>query len=78
MASIEVIIRDDDGKIISQKPAKLVNLKQANLNSIEAEVESWRKEALPEIEAELLRQAQTEFTTGEKTSSDCGVMEPMQ
>jgi hypothetical protein len=66
MASIEVIIRDDDGKIISQKPAKPVNLKQANLDSIEAEVESWRKEALPEIEAELLRQAQTAFTTGEK------------
>jgi len=31
MASIEVIIRDDDGNIISQKPAKQVNLKQANL-----------------------------------------------
>jgi hypothetical protein len=68
MASIEVIIRDDDGNIISQKPAKQVNLKHANLDSIEADVENWRKEALPEIEAELLQRAQTEFTLGEKTS----------
>lgn len=68
MASIEVIIRDDDGNIISQKPAKQVNLKNANLDSIEADVEQWRKDTLPEIESELLQQAQTEFTTGEKTS----------
>lgn len=68
MASIEVIIRDEDGNIISQKPAKQVNLKNANLDSIEAEVEQWRFEALPEIEAQLLQQAQTEFTAGKKTS----------
>jgi hypothetical protein len=55
-------------KIISQKPAQAVNLKQANLDSIEAEVESWRKQALPEIESALLQQAQTEFTAKEKTS----------
>ncbi len=68
MASIEVIIRDDDGNIISQKPAKQVNLKNANLDSIEADVEEWRKIVLPGIEAQLLQQAQTEFTAGEKTS----------
>lgn len=68
MASIEVIIRDEDGNIISQKPAKQVNLKDANLDSIEAEVEQWRSEVLPEIEAQLLQQAQTEFTVGKKTS----------
>lgn len=68
MASIEVIIRDDAGNIISQMPAKAVKLKNASLDTIEAEVENWRKEALPKIEAQLLHQAQTEFTTGEKTS----------
>ncbi|MBW4442030.1 MAG: hypothetical protein KME10_12480 [Plectolyngbya sp. WJT66-NPBG17] len=68
MASIEVIIRDDDGNIISQKPAQEINLKNATLDKIEAEVETWRKQALPEIEAELLQQAQTEFTAKEKTS----------
>ena len=68
MASIEVIIRDEEGNIISQKPAKQVNLKNANLDSIEADVEEWRKETLPEIEAQLLQQAQTEFTAEKKTS----------
>lgn len=68
MASIEVIIRDGDGNIISQKPAQEVNLKNANLNKIEAEVENWRKQALPQIEAELLQHAQTEFTAKEKRS----------
>ena len=68
MASIEVIIRDEEGNIISQKPAKQVNLKNANLDSIEADVEEWRFEALPEIEAQLLQQAQTEFTAEKKTS----------
>lgn len=68
MASIEVIIRDEEGNIISQKPAKQVNLKNGNLDSIEADVEEWRKEALPEIEAQLLQQAQTEFTAEKKTS----------
>lgn len=68
MASIEVIIRDEEGNIISQKAAKQVNLKNANLDSIEADVEEWRKEALPEIEAQLLQQAQKEFTVEKKTS----------
>lgn len=66
MASIEIIIRDDDGNVISQKPAKAVDLKDANLDKIEAEVENWRKAALPEIAAGLLEQAQSQFTSGKK------------
>lgn len=68
MASIEVIIRDDGGTIISQGNAKVINLEHANLDTIEAAVEDWRKGVLPEIEAQLLGQAQTQFTAGEKTS----------
>lgn len=68
MASIEVIIRDDKGNIISQGNAKEINLDQANLDTIEVAVEDWRKGALPEIEGQLLQHAQSEFTTGEKTS----------
>lgn len=68
MASIEVIIRDDDGNIISQKAAKTVKVKDATLNSIEADVEDWRKSALPEIESALLHQAQEEFTAEEKNT----------
>lgn len=67
MASIEVIIRDDQGNVISQGDAKEVNLCHANLDNIEAEVEKWRKQALPQIEAQLLQQAQREFTVQEKT-----------
>jgi hypothetical protein len=38
------------------------------LETIEAGVEAWRKQALPEIEAQLLQQAQSEFTLEKKTS----------
>ncbi len=68
MASIEVIIRDDKGNIISQGQAKEIDLAQANLDTIETAVEEWRKQVLPEIEGHLLEQAQREFTTGEKMS----------
>jgi hypothetical protein len=68
MASIEVIIRDDNGNIISQEKGKEIDLTQASLDTIETAVEAWRKQVLPEIEGQLLKQAQREFTTGEKTS----------
>lgn len=68
MASIEVIIRDDEGNIISQGKAKEIDLTNANLDTVEAAVEDWRKQALPEIEGHLLQQAQSEFTTREKNS----------
>jgi hypothetical protein len=68
MASIEVIIRDAQGNIISQSNAKEIDLRHANLDTIEAAVEDWRKQALPKIEAQLLQQAQSEFTLGKKTS----------
>jgi len=42
MASIEVIIRDAQGNIISQSNAKEIDLRHANLDTIEAAVEDWR------------------------------------
>jgi hypothetical protein len=66
MASIEVIIRDDQGNIISEGNVKEIALRHANLETIEAGVEAWRKQALPEIEAQLLQQAQREFTLEKK------------
>lgn len=68
MASIEVIIRDDEGNIISQGQAREIDLTHASLDTIETAVEDWRKQVLPEIEGHLLEQAQSEFTAGEKTS----------
>ena len=67
MASIEVVIRDDQGNIISQDQSKVIDLAEANLDTIETAVEDWRKQVLPEIEGHLLEQAQREFTAGEKT-----------
>ena len=68
MASIEVIIRDDQGNRISQDNVKEIALRHANLETIEAGVEAWRKQVLPEIEAQLLQQAQIEFTLEKKKS----------
>lgn len=68
MASIEVIIRDDNGNIISQEKGKEIDLSHANLDTIEMAVEAWRKQVLPEIEGQLLKQAQSEFSAGKKTS----------
>jgi hypothetical protein len=68
MASIEVIIRDDEGNIIHQGKAKEIDLTHANLDTVETAVEDWRKQALPEIEGHLLQHAQSEFTAGGKTS----------
>jgi hypothetical protein len=36
------------------------------LHEIEGVVEQWRQAALPEIEAQLLEQAQTQFTQEQK------------
>jgi DNA-binding response OmpR family regulator len=47
MASIEVIVRDDEGNIISQGNTQEINLKHANLDTVEAAVEDWRKRVLP-------------------------------
>ncbi|MBW4640605.1 MAG: hypothetical protein KME05_20735 [Gloeocapsa sp. UFS-A4-WI-NPMV-4B04] len=44
MASIEVIIRDDQGKIISEGNVKEIALRHANLETIEAGVKAWRKQ----------------------------------
>lgn len=67
MASIEVIIRDDNGNIISQEKGKEIDLTHANLDTIETAVEDWRKQVLPKIEGQLLEQAQSAFSAGEKT-----------
>ncbi len=62
MASIEVIVRDEQGDIVScLKPYKL-ELGQQSLHEIEGAVEEWRRRALPEIEAKLLTRAQGALT----------------
>ncbi len=67
MVRIKVVIEDEQGNILRQSEAQPLNLGQQTLHEIEGAVESWRQQVLPEIEAELLQQAQQEFTQDKKT-----------
>ena len=66
-AKIEVIIRDEQGKVIGQLEPQPMNLGRQSLHDIEGAVEQWRRTALPDIEAELLSAAQREFVEQKKT-----------
>jgi hypothetical protein len=66
MASIEIIIRDDDGNILRQGKSEPLGLGQQSLHEIEGAVETWKQKILPEIEADLLTQAQREYTQSKK------------
>ena len=67
-ARIEVIIRDEQGNVMGQMEPQSMNLGNQSLDEIEGAVEDWRKRALPEIEAELLNAAQSQFVLEKKTS----------
>jgi hypothetical protein len=66
MVSIEMIIRDEDGTILGQGSPEYLDLGQQSLHEIEGAVETWRKKVLPAIEAELLAQAQIQYTQAQK------------
>ena len=66
MASIEITIRDDRGNIVYQGKPRNLEMVQSGLHEIEGAVEQWRQAALPEIEAQLLEQAQAQFTQEQK------------
>lgn len=56
------MIRDEDGNLLSQLDSYPLDLGSQSLHDIEGAVEKWRQQALPDIEAELLRRAQNQFT----------------
>ena len=66
-AKIEVIIRDEQGKVIGQLDPETMDLGYQSLHEIEGAVEQWRRRILPDIEAELLSAAQSEFVAEKKT-----------
>ena len=69
MATIEVILRDDDGNLIgsSAQQTYQMNLGQQTLHEIEGEIEQFKQQAaLPEIEQILFNHAQTTFTQDKK------------
>jgi hypothetical protein len=61
-ATVEIVIRDEAGNILSQLAPHRIDLGSQSLHEIEGAVENWRQQALPEIEADLLSQAQSQFT----------------
>ncbi len=61
-ARVEVVIRDEAGNILSQLTPAWMDLRTQSLHDIEGAVEIWKQQALPEIEADLLNQAQSRFT----------------
>jgi hypothetical protein len=65
-AKIEVTIRDEAGNVIGQLEPQTLDVGTPSLHNIEGAVEAWRKQALPDIEAELLNTAQTEFIEEKK------------
>lgn len=69
MASIEITIRDGQGNIVYQGKPRKLELGKQGLDEIEGAVEQWRQTALPEIEAQLLEQAQAQFTQEQKNKA---------
>ncbi len=61
-ARVEVVIRDEEGNILSQLAPAWMELGTQSLHDIEGAVETWRQQALPQIEADLLTGAQSQFT----------------
>ena len=70
MATIEIIIRDDNGNIISQKRSMNyeLNLGKEGFSEIEGAVESFRLKSLPEITKLLLEESQKKFVSEKKTT----------
>ena len=64
MASIEIILRDDDGNIINQKTQKRYSLGfgKERIAEIEEAVEGFKRESLPDITYDVLAHAQQQQT----------------
>ena len=51
-ARVEDVIRDEAGNILSQLAPQQIDLGAQSLHEIEGAVETWKQQALPEIEAD--------------------------
>ena len=68
MPSIELIVRDDDNRIIGQPSLRKysLNLRGQSFHDIEGAVEGFKKVALADIELDLLEAAQSAFLREKK------------
>ena len=69
-ATVEIIIRSQAGNTLSQLAPHQIDLGVQSLHDIEKAVERWKRLVLPEIEADLLNQAQSRFTQQIKKPED--------
>jgi len=68
-ARVEVVIRSGGRKHIESACSTAIDLGAQSLHEIEGAVEIWKQQVLPEIEADLLSQAQNQFTQQKKKGS---------
>ena len=66
MVKIEITIKDEQGKQLSQLQSIDLELGTSRLDEIETAVEKLKRKMLPELSSELLKQAQREFTQEKK------------
>ncbi len=71
MASIEIIIRDDEGHILGKKhyDEEEFDIGSGSFHEIEGAVETFKQIALPEIERTLLEREQIRFSQALKKGS---------
>lgn len=60
-ARVELVIRNEEGKILGQLDSYSMELGDQSLHEIEGAVEDRRQKVLPDVTAELLHSAQTQF-----------------
>ena len=68
-AKLELILRDENDNLLGQLASHDIDLPNPTLHEIEGAVEAWRKQALPELESQLLTQAQSEFSQQTKKTA---------
>ena len=67
-AKVKLEIQDEEGNILSQLDPYWMELGSQSLRDIEGAVKNWKQKFLPDIEADLLNQAQDSVhATGKKT-----------
>ena len=66
MIKIEITLKDEQGKQLSQLEALDLELGDRTIDEIERGVEKLKQKMLPEISKELMLQAQRDFTQEKK------------
>ena len=66
MIKIEIILKNEQGKQLSQLEALDLELGARTIDEIERGVEKFKQKMLPEISKELMLQAQRDFTQEKK------------